>query len=128
MINVKKIFGTTKSKPAIEWSVIDSEITLNQAINKSSEHPVVIFKHSTRCSISSMALSRLEREWDTEEMNSITPYYLDLISYRSISNLIAEKFGVRHESPQVLVIKNGESVYHSSHMGISYDEIKNKTA
>ena len=82
----------------------------------------LIFKHSTRCSISSMALSRLEGSWD----NSKTPikvYYLDLIAHRDISAYIAEKFNVHHQSPQILLIKNGECTYEETHMGIRYAEI-----
>lgn len=71
-----------------------------------------------------MALDRLERNWDQEEMQNVVPYFLDLISYRSISNKIAETFGVQHESPQVLLIENGKCVYNASHMGISYDTLK----
>lgn len=78
---------------------------------------VLIFKHSTRCSISSMALNRLETKWvDTE---NIPAYYLDLLNYRNISNEIATLFSVEHASPQVLLIKNGVCVYNASHTHIS---------
>lgn len=82
--------------------------------------PVVIFKHSTRCSISSMAKNRMERD---NEPEGIAFYYLDLIRYRGLSNKIAEVFGVYHESPQVLVIRDGKCVYDESHGSISMDEI-----
>ncbi len=82
---------------------------------------VVIFKHSTRCSISSMALSRIESKWKEDE--SIQMYYLDLLSHRDISNEIAALFNVEHASPQVLVIKNGKCIYHASHNGISPSDI-----
>lgn len=71
-----------------------------------------------------MALDRLQRSWSEEEMKNLKPYYLDLISYRDISNHIAQEFGVDHQSPQVIVIKNGEAVYDNSHMGINYEELK----
>jgi bacillithiol system protein YtxJ len=67
-----------------------------------------------------LALSRLERTW---KEGSTTPYFLDLISYREISKKIAEEFQVEHQSPQVLIIKGGQSVYDASHMAISFDEI-----
>jgi bacillithiol system protein YtxJ len=96
------------------------------SINKNSfDTPQVIFKHSTRCSISSMALNRLERE---EAPANTDFYYLDLIKYRDISNAIADQFNVYHESPQILVIKNGECIYDESHQGINMNEITEKVA
>jgi bacillithiol system protein YtxJ len=71
-----------------------------------------------------MALNRLEISWNETEMAEVKPYYLDLIAYRNLSNAVAEKFGVMHQSPQVLLIKSGESVYDDSHMGISYQSLK----
>ena len=71
-----------------------------------------------------MALDRLERNWNESDMQMVKPYFLDLITYRDVSNQIADVFEVRHESPQVLVIENEKSVYDESHMGIHYDAIK----
>jgi bacillithiol system protein YtxJ len=82
--------------------------------------PQVILKHSTTCSISKMALARMER---SEAPDAIQFYYLDLLNYRPISNAIAEKFNVYHESPQILLIKNGECTYDESHGGIRMEEI-----
>ncbi|MEY3119561.1 MAG: hypothetical protein RIT30_1494 [Bacteroidota bacterium] len=82
--------------------------------------PQVILKHSTTCSISKMSLARLER---SDAPTSIQFYYLDLLNYRAISNAIAEKFSVYHESPQILLIKNGECTYDESHGGIQMEEI-----
>ena len=87
--------------------------------------PQVILKHSTTCSISKMALARMER---SEAPDSIQFYYLDLLNYRPISNAIAEKFNVYHESPQILLIKNGECVYDESHYGIMMDELLEQVA
>lgn len=94
-------------------------------INAASEsEKIMIFKHSTRCSISSSALNRLERNWNNEtDSVKIKPYYLDLIAHRNISNGIAQKWNIEHESPQVLVIENGKCTYHNSHMGIDYNEL-----
>lgn len=111
----------------MEWIELRSANELDQIKQKSQEEPVVIFKHSTSCPISSMAINRLERSWDNEEMGNIKPYYLDLIQYRSISNLIEEKFGIPHESPQIMVIKNGDVIYDTSHMGINYNDVKDAT-
>ena len=75
----------------------------------------MVFKHSTRCSISIMVLNRFEREWNNTSVNS---YFLDLLNYRDVSNQIATIFEVEHQSPQVLLIKNGTCVYHASHNAI----------
>ena len=108
----------------MNWNKI-TQISDIEEIKQSSENKrALIFKHSTRCSISSMALNRLERSWSDADMKELTPYFLDLIAHRDISNQVAETFGVRHESPQVLVIENGNCIYDNSHMGISYQELK----
>ncbi|WMN12559.1 bacillithiol system redox-active protein YtxJ [Marivirga salinae] len=112
----------------MNWNRLDSKETLDKIIEDSNENPIVIFKHSTSCSISAMALNRLERSWNESEMAEVKAYYLDLISYRDISNTVAEIFGVMHQSPQVLLIKNGECVYDDSHMGISYQNLKSGVA
>jgi len=109
----------------MRWNDLNAEDQLETIRKKSSEKPQVIFKHSTRCGISSVAKSRLEKWQPTEDFDF---YYLDLIKYRSLSNRVAEEFHVYHESPQVLVIKNGECVYDESHLGISLQDILNLAA
>lgn len=108
----------------MNWIQLNSSEDLERIKEESRENLVMIFKHSTRCSISDMALNRLERSWSDQEMVNIKPYYLDLIQNRNVSNEVAEVFNVRHESPQVLIIKDGEAVYNDSHMGINYSTIK----
>jgi bacillithiol system protein YtxJ len=105
----------------MNWISLTSVQQLEEIKERSKQKPQVIFKHSTRCSISSMAKSRLERSGG---LNGVDFYYLDLISYRPLSARVAEEFKVHHESPQVLVIINGECVYDESHYGIHMDEIK----
>ncbi len=107
----------------MKWNNIEDEKELSNLIELSKEHPVLIFKHSTRCSISSTALSRLERSWNNDEIQGAKPYFLDLLSYRNISDKIVDVFKIRHESPQALVIKDGTCVYHASHLSISYSEL-----
>lgn len=104
----------------MEWNKLTSEKDIETIIEKSTERPQVIFKHSTRCSISSVALQRMER---AKQPDGIDFYYLDLLGYRSISNKVEAVFDVAHESPQILVIKDGKCVYDNSHMGISMDDI-----
>lgn len=82
----------------------------------------LIFKHSTRCSVSLMAKRRFEMDWDA--LPEGTPlYFLDLISHRDISAQIAETFQVHHESPQILLIKDGDCILDASHGDISADEV-----
>ena len=107
----------------MNWTTIDSPNDITLINERSAERPVMILKHSTTCPISSMAKRRLERDWDIDA-KQLEPYYLDLLRHRPISNLIAEEYGVRHESPQVLVIENGKCVYHTSHLDISVDGLK----
>ncbi|XLS30931.1 bacillithiol system redox-active protein YtxJ [Flavobacteriaceae bacterium M23B6Z8] len=109
------------SKPA--WERLETLDALEEALALSKEKTIVIFKHSTRCGISRMALNGFEREFDIENEN-LKLYFLDLIQFREISNEIAIKTGVWHESPQLLVIKNGKAVHHSSHGAISAEKIK----
>lgn len=104
----------------MNWININEEEQLEKLKVLSSDRPQLIFKHSTRCSISSMAKNRLEK---VEMPLGIDFYYLDLIQHRNISQKIAQDFSVSHESPQVLLIKNGECVYDESHSGISMEEI-----
>ena len=104
----------------MNWNILTSEAQLTELLEKSKVNPQVIFKHSTRCSISSMIKNRIERE-------SVPPgidfHFLDLIANRSLSNRVAEDFKVNHESPQVLLVRNGECVYHESHYAIYMEEI-----
>lgn len=109
----------------MNWNELSEEAQLDTIIEESKTMPVVIFKHSTRCSISTMAKSRLERE---AEPQGVKFYYLDLIRYRNISNKVAEVFQVHHESPQVLLIKNGECTFEESHNGINMSEIAEQAA
>ncbi|MEJ7739079.1 MAG: bacillithiol system redox-active protein YtxJ [Chitinophagaceae bacterium] len=104
----------------MNWINITTADQLDDIRQRSNTKPQVIFKHSIRCSISSMAKARLERSSQPENVDF---YYLDLINYRTISNKLSELFDVWHESPQVLVIKNGRCVYDQSHTAIRMEEI-----
>ena len=104
----------------MNWIALTEEGQLEQIKEQSKQSPVVIFKHSTRCSISSMAKNRLEREAPAQ---NVAFYYLDLLRYRPISNKIAEEFHVHHQSPQVLLIKNAECTYEESQNGINMQDI-----
>lgn len=89
---------------------------------ESKSKPVLIFKHSARCSISRVALDRLERRWSVDA-DRIKPYFLDLLTYREMSNRVASQFNVEHESPQILLIRNGSAILDRSHFDIEIGEI-----
>jgi bacillithiol system protein YtxJ len=110
----------------MHWNILETTQALANIIAISNEKPVLIFKHSTRCSISETALGRLERNWNDANDEKITPYYLDLIAHREISNTIASTFEVEHQSPQVLIIKNGKSIFDTSHLAITIPNIMNE--
>ncbi|MEP7165894.1 MAG: bacillithiol system redox-active protein YtxJ [Ferruginibacter sp.] len=105
----------------MNWIPLTQEHQLEDIRKISSQQAQLIFKHSTRCSISSMAKNRLEKG---NIPGNVQFHFLDLIKYRGISNKIEEDFGVNHESPQVLLIRNGECIYDESHNGISMIEIE----
>lgn len=109
----------------MNWIPLITEQQLDEIAAKSFSTPQVIFKHSTTCSISSMALNRLQR---AETPINVDFHYLDLLKLRGISAAIATKFDVPHESPQVIVLKNGNCVYDESHYAISMEEIIEQTA
>lgn len=112
-----------KPQQTINWFILKDVQQLEELKKESHQKPVVFFKHSTRCSISSMALNRLESNWQPNT-DHVLPVYLDLIAYRNISNQLAEDFEVIHQSPQVLVVKNGKCVYNASHNQIDVELIK----
>ena len=104
----------------MNWINLCSEQQLTALKELSKTRTQVIFKHSTRCSVSSIAKDRLERN---EQPDDIDFYFLDLLQFRSLSDKIASDFGVYHESPQVLLIKDAECIYDESHNGIRMDDI-----
>jgi bacillithiol system protein YtxJ len=107
----------------MEWNTLHRIDQLNDLIRESSENKILIFKHSTRCNISRSTLDRLERNWNDRETSDVKAYFLDLLSNRDLSNRIAEQFGVEHQSPQVLIISQGKSVYDRSHFQIDFQDI-----
>jgi bacillithiol system protein YtxJ len=101
----------------IHWHPLQSEDQLQDLVAISEQQACLIFKHSTSCSISALAKARLERNWNLDA-KQLAPFFLDLLSYRSLSNEIARQFGVRHESPQILLIRDGRCIFSASHLSI----------
>lgn len=107
----------------MDWDKLDNvEQIDNMIIPMSWEKPVLVFKHSTRCSISRFALKQFEKEFDLE--GKIKTYFLDLLEHRDVSNEIAYRFNVQHQSPQILLIKDGISVYDTSHDDIQVNSLR----
>ncbi len=121
--NVFRSSEEEKSNDKMEWNQLTSKDQLDLIVSMSGDKAVLIFKHSTRCSISRFALKQFENEFDLQ--GKIALYFLDLLNHRDISNEIALRFNVQHQSPQVLLIKNGHVVYHNSHDGINAKELIN---
>ena len=114
----KSLFGSDNNrieKPIIKWNALTESKQLDEIIANSSTKYQAIFKHSTRCGVSSGVLKQFERQ---EDDGSIDFYFLDLLSYRTISDEITTRFGVMHQSPQLIVLKNGEVSAHGSHYDI----------
>lgn len=124
-----KIFGDSESKDTeagnISWNQLTDIKQLDDIIQESAETPAIIFKHSTRCAISRMALRTFEKEYNIEE-GKAKPYFLDLLEHRDISNEIANIFHVEHQSPQLLLVKDGVVLYHTSHQDINAGEVREK--
>lgn len=107
----------------MNWQPLSEELTLEKIQEDSFHQPQVIFKHSTRCPISATAKSRFERSFQDAYQEKMQFYLIDLITYRSVSNAVASKWNIQHESPQVLVISDGKVRFHESHYGISWEGI-----
>ena len=122
------VFGSSenqnKSNGTVNWIPLTALSQLDEIVTISDNKPIVIFKHSTRCSVSRFALKQFESEYDLTDR--VDAYFLDLLEYRVISNEIASRFGVYHQSPQLLLIKEGKSVYDVSHSDINAMELKGK--
>ena len=115
---LKSLFGSSEaSKPKnnLNWIALNSIEQLDEIEQKSNSKYQAIFKHSTRCGISSGVLRQFERQEDTGEVDF---YLLDLLSFRPISEEITSKFGVMHQSPQLIVLNDGAVVAHGSHYDI----------
>src|SRR6478609_2355981 len=118
------LFGSSEEKKEtaskINWIPLQFLEQLDEMVAVSDQKPALIFKHSTRCSVSRFALKQFENEYALDD--KIDAYFLDLLEYRDISNEIASRFQVTHQSPQLLLIKNGKSVYDVSHSDIDAGE------
>jgi bacillithiol system protein YtxJ len=105
----------------MEWTPLESAAQLKTIQEESNTGPVLVFKHSTRCSISTTVLGRLNRAAGFSK--PINAWFLDLIAHRDLSNALATQYDIEHESPQVLILRNGKAVEALSHFDIQPTEI-----
>ena len=105
----------------MDWNALESLEDWKQAVEASHTSPVVVFKHSTRCSISRMALKLTQQRWELPE--NTTAYLLDLLNHRDVSQAIAEDLGVEHQSPQMVLIRDGKALHHANHSNIDPVEL-----
>ncbi len=118
---INKLFGGSaepKEEKVLPWIPLTSIDELDSIVDKSKVKTQVIFKHSTRCGISRMVLNQFTGSYNLTEKD-LDLYYLDLLSYKSVSDEVGYKFQVMHQSPQLLVIKNGVVVANDSHGSIN---------
>lgn len=129
---LKKIFKETSSnasensKEDVKYFELNKMEQFDEMDEISTTKSIVIFKHSTRCSISRMALKQFDAAFNYPE-EKIDWYLLDLLNYRDISNEIAHRYNVTHQSPQILVIQNGKAVFNASHDSIAAEDLKQFT-
>jgi bacillithiol system protein YtxJ len=123
LFNLFKSLASNKNKNKnMNWNILNSIDQLSEIDEKSKTKTQILFKHSTRCSVSSFAKKILESEYNDDVEAKADVYYLDLIAFRDISNGMVSRYNVEHQSPQLLVIKDGVSVFNSSHSDVSFEK------
>jgi len=116
------IFGKKSVEVSnLDWNALSDVSQLDTIIESSKTKPQIIFKHSTRCGISSSVLRKFEQQFDTASSTEL--HFLDLLNHRALSSEIAQRFDVIHQSPQLLVIKNEVVVYNASHYDIEANKL-----
>lgn len=125
---LKNIFNSSSKEKQevtsnINWIPLKSIEELEKINEISKQEVIAIFKHSTRCGISRMVIKLFEKQFD-ESMSNLKVYYLDLLNYRELSNEVGYKYQVLHQSPQLLVIKNGIVLESASHYDITTVNLK----
>lgn len=123
-----RVISRDKNNIPEDWKHLTETDQLDALISESHEHPVVIFKHSTTCGISAAAQHRIVSGWKDLREEDFTFYYLDLLTYRPISNAIAERLNVVHQSPQIIIVRDGEAVYDTSHHSVNASIIADQLA
>ena len=106
-----------ENKSMVNWVSFNSLNQIETIKEQSKSETIFIFKHSTRCSISSIVMKRFENSFNSS-MKNVKVYYLDLLSFRSLSDEVGYSFQVQHQSPQLLIIRNEVAIKYESHYDI----------
>lgn len=109
----------------MNWRELNNLSQLEEIIRLSQTRPQLIFKHSTRCFISKSVLRNFESDWPANDPK-VDCWFLDLLAHRDVSGAVEKQFLVRHESPQAILIQQGQAVYNASHDDISAVEISGR--
>ena len=112
---------TRNSSAKLNWEQVKEVKQLQSIFQSEEDEYLLFFKHSTRCSISSMMLNRFEAEWKLD-LSACQLLFIDLVAHREVSNFLSEWTGVVHQSPQVILVHKGKVLYHASHSSIDADE------
>ena len=123
MVGSTFVYNRSANLVSMNWKHLTSIVDLDTAIASSENGTVVLFKHSTRCSISRMALKMIESDWD-DSLEGVEAYFLNLLDHIDISAAISEKLGIEHQSPQMLILQSGTSVFHANHSSINVADVK----
>jgi len=115
MVNqiINKVVKNIKKMNKI-WSNLTEEKQIAEIMDLSSSIPVYIFKHSTTCGISAQAKENVELSFRNTN-KSFLFYYLDLLKFRTVSNEVASTLNVHHQSPQLILIHDGQVIFTTSH-------------
>lgn len=113
-----------------EWTIlaqfkeIQTVEEWQEALEKSASQPLLVFKHSTTCPISANALKEYETYLNKEPRQDVDYYFVKVIESRDVSNKIADDLGVKHESPQAIVVEGKKEVWNKSHWDITQTGIR----
>ena len=107
----------------MKWIILKNISDIEVLKELSEKQKVLIYKHSNRCNICSTTLNHLEKKWKMEDTDKLSPHFIDVIAMRSVSNQITKYFGIKHKSPQVLIIDKKRCIYTASHLNIEYHSI-----
>lgn len=125
-MSIKAKFGTTEDLVStIDWTDIIDVSQLDSIEEESKSVPVLIFKYSTRCNLSTFMLKKFEKKFDYEG-GSVKPYFLDIRAFRNISDEIAIRYGIAHQSPQIILIKGNRATYYANHEHIKFEDFKER--
>ena len=105
-----------------KWKILETEDRVNLLAEESFNNPVVIFKFSSRCGVSASVFDEFQEKLNAAQPTNAAFYLVDVVANRQVSHAISAVFGIQHESPQALVIKDGECTYQKSHWSISFEE------